>query len=294
MPMEKRMSLIDFQKCFGTEEQCREYLFEKRWPQGFVCPKCGCKRYCRLKDGTAQCAECRHQTSVTAGTIMHRTHVPLTKWFLAMYFVSQDKRGISAVQLKSTIGVTYKTAWYLLARIREAMGQRDDTYSLNGIIEFDDAFFGGPTVGKKRGRGTEKAKVFVALSLDEKENPQFLKMKVTKDIRQGSVRRFAQNNISAGSVVRSDGYRSYAPALTDYRHEPKPYDPESGLLHWIHIAISNAKAFILGTYHGLPLRNLSAYLNEYCFRFSRRKFGGQLFERLVIALATSEFADLKG
>lgn len=294
MPVEKRMSLIEFQKHFGTEEQCREYLFEKRWPQGFVCPKCGCKRHCRLKDGTAQCAECRHQTSVTAGTIMHRTHVPLTKWFLAMYFVSQDKRGISAVQLKSTIGVTYKTAWYLLARIREAMGQRDDNYSLNGIVEFDDAFFGGPTVGKKRGRGTEKAKVFVALSLDEKENPQFLKMKVTKDIRQSSVRRFAQNNISTGSVVRSDGYRSYAPALTDYRHEPKPYNPESGLLHWIHIAISNAKAFILGTYHGLPGRKLSAYLNEYCFRFSRRKFGGHLFDRLAIALAASKFADLKG
>lgn len=294
MPAEKKMSLIEFQKRFGTEEQCREYLFEKRWPQGFVCPKCGCKRHCRLNDGTAQCAECRHQTSVTAGTIMHRTHVPLTKWFLAMYFVSQDKRGISAVQLKSTIGVTYKTAWYLLARIREAMGQRDDNYSLNGIVEFDDAFFGGPTVGKKRGRGTEKAKVFVALSLDEKENPKFLKMKVTKDIRQGSVRRFAQNNISAGSVVRSDGYRSYAPALTDYRHEPKPYNPESGLLHWIHIAISNAKAFILGTYHGLPSRNLSAYLNEYCFRFSRRKFGGLLFDRLAIALAASVFADLKG
>lgn len=294
MSTEKRMSLVAFQEHFGTEQQCRDYLVEKRWPTGFVCPKCGATAHCKLSNGMIQCGTCRHQTSVTAGTIMHRTHVPLTKWFLALYFTSQDKRGISAVQLKSTIGVSYKTAWYLLARIREAMGQRDDTHQLKGIVEFDDAFFGGPTVGKKRGRGTEKSKVFVALSLDKKENPLFLKMKVTKDIRQASVRRFAEENISAGSIVRSDGYRSYEAALKNYQHEPKVYNPNSGLLHWLHITIRNAKAFIQGTYHGLPSKNLSAYLDEYCFRFSRRSFGGGLLERLAVAMVRSSLADLKG
>jgi ribosomal protein L37AE/L43A len=156
MATEKRISLVECQERFGTEQQCRDYLLKKSWPSSFVCPKCAAKQHCVLANGMIQCGTCRHQTSVTAGTIMHRTHVPLTKWFLAMYFVSQDKRGISAVQLKSTIGVTYKTAWYVLARIREAMGQRDDTHQLNGVVEFDDTFFGGPTVGKKRGRGTEK------------------------------------------------------------------------------------------------------------------------------------------
>ena len=294
MSKAKGMSLVEFQKYFGEEKQCRDYLFAKRWPDGFVCPKCGSKKYCRLANGAIQCGDCHHQTTVTAGTIMHRTHAPLTKWFLAMYFVSQDKRGISALQLKSTIGVSYKTAWYLLHRIRTAMGQRDDTHQLGGIIEFDDAFFGGPTVGKKRGRGTEKAKVFVALSLDGKGNPLYLKMKQTKDIRQSSVRKFAQMNIVAGSTIRSDGYCSYTPGLIGFVHEPKPYDPSSGLLHWIHITISNAKAFIIGTYHGLPSENLSAYLDEYCFRFSRRNFGAGLFDRLSLALACSTCAQLMG
>ena len=99
---------------------------------------------------------------------MHRTHLPLTKWFKALYFVSQDERGISAVELQARLGVTYKTAWYLLHRIRQAMGRSYDQHRLDGVIEFDDTFFGGPTTGKKRERGTEKAKVFVALSLDKK------------------------------------------------------------------------------------------------------------------------------
>lgn len=290
----KRMSLIEFQEHFSTEEQCRNHLFEQRWPNGFICPKCGSKKYCVLSNGAIQCGDCHHQTTVTAGTIMHRTHTPLTKWFLAMYFVSQDKRGISAVQLASIIHVTYKTAWYLLARIRKAMGQRDDTHQLSGTVEFDDAFFGGPTVGKKRGRGTEKTKVFVALSLDSKGNPQYLKMKPTKDIRQASVRNFAHKDIALGTTILSDGYRSYVPALTDYVHEAEMYDPAAGMLRWLHITISNAKSFILGTYHGLPAKNMASYLDEFCFRFSRRSFGAGLFDRLTLAIANSCVADLKG
>lgn len=228
MPKAKRMSLVTVQQQYGTESQCREYLFQKRWPGRFRCPKCGETQHCRLSNGAIQCARCHHQTTVTAGTVMHRSHVPLTKWFLAMYFVSQDKRGISAVQLQSMVSVTYKTAWYMLARIRKAMGQRDDTHQLSGVVEFDDAFFGGPTVGKKRGRGTEKAKVFVALSLDERGNLHFLKMKVTKNIKQAAVKSFAEANIAPSSTIRSDGYRSYAPALSAYDHEPAVYNPDSG------------------------------------------------------------------
>ena len=102
-----------------------------------------------MSNGLYQCNDCHHQTSVTAGTILHRTHVPLTKWFLAFYFVTQDKRGISAVQLSKTLDVTYKTAWYMIKRIRCAMKQHDINYMLLGTIEFDDTYIGGPTVGKK-------------------------------------------------------------------------------------------------------------------------------------------------
>lgn len=284
----KRYPLGTFLKTYGSEENCYNYLIKLRWGQGFICPKCGNKGGCRLSNGLFQCSKCRRQTSVTAGTVMHRTHLPLTMWFLAFYFVSQDKRGISAVRLGSMIGVTYKTAWYLLKRIRKAMGQRDDQHQLSGVIEFDDAYFGGVKTGGKRGRGTDKAKVFVALSLDDKGNPQYLKMSVTPNIQHTSVKKFALENIVQGSSIHSDGYRSYIPALKDdFNHLHKKYDPKTGLLHWLHITISNAKAFIQGTYHGLHRSHLQSYLDEFCFRFSRRKFHGNLLDRLVLAMANS-------
>ena len=164
MAKSKRYPLGTFMKEFSKEAKCREYLANLRWPGGFVCPKCGCHHACLLSNGRYQCAECRHQNSVTAGTVLHRTHMPLTQWFLAFYFVSQDKRGISATALMSMLGTTYKTAWYMLMRIRAAMGQRDETHRLNRIIEFDDTYFGGPTVGKKRG-GVQKRRKFLRLCL---------------------------------------------------------------------------------------------------------------------------------
>jgi len=294
MPKRNAVSLMDLQKRFDTEEKCQEFLMEKRWPNGFVCPKCGGTRHCKLSNGRIQCYDCKRQTSVTAGTIMHGSHAPLRKWFTAIYLVTQDKRGISALQLQTMIGVTYKTAWYMLARIREAMKQRDEGYKLNGIIEFDDAFFGAPTVGKKRGRGTEKAKVFVALSLDEKGKPRFLKMRKTKNIKQAAVKKFAEENIEKNSTIISDDYRSYVPALKNYLHQPTEYKTDSESLGWLHTMVGNAKAFILGTYHGLPEKNLDAYLEEFCFRFSRRSFKESLFDRLAIALTASTFTELKG
>ena len=180
MAKSKRYPLVAFMNEFSTEAKCREYMANLRWAGGFVCPKCGCRHACLLSNGRYQCADCRRQTSVTAGTVLHKSHMPLTQWFLAFYFVSQDKRGISAVQLAAMLGTTYKTAWSMLRRIRIAMGQRDETHQLCGVIEFDDAYFGGPTVGKKRGRGTEKAKVLVAVSLDERGNPLYAKMRSHK------------------------------------------------------------------------------------------------------------------
>ncbi len=281
------LPLGTFLKQFSPENACLEYLAAQRWKEGYMCPKCGSRHGYRLRNGRYQCAQCRHQVSVTAGTVLHKTHLPLTKWFLAFYLVCVDKRGISALQLSRQLGMTYKSAWYLLKRIRAAMGQRDAKHQLEGVIEFDDAYFGGPVRGKKRGRGTEKAKVFVALSLDSHGNPCHLKMQVTPNLKQASVRKFAQAAFAENSVIRSDGYRSYIPALKGFSHEYKTYDPDSGLLHWLHILVSNAKAFISGTYHGLPKDNLQSYLDEFCFRFSRRSFGPALLNRLVLAIATS-------
>ena len=177
----------------------------------------------------------------------------------------------------------------MLKRIRAAMGNRDASHMLSGVVEFDDCYIGGPTVGKKRGRGTEKAKVFVALSLKD-GRPEYLKLGVTENIRKESVKSFAEKSIQRGSTVKSDACRSYIPALTDYDHQYEKFDPKAENLQWLHTIISNAKAFILGTYHGLPKKNLQDYLNEFSFRFSRRGFGGALFDRLALAMVGSPLA----
>ncbi len=204
MAKEKGLPLGTFLKRFSSETQCQEHLVSQRWQIGYICSKRGCRHGYRLSNGRYQCAQCRRQTSVTAGTVLHKTHMPLRQWFLAFYFVSQDKRGISAVQLAAMLGTTYKTAWSMLRRMRIAMGQRDETHQLCGVIEFDDAYFGGQTTGKKRGRGTEKVKVFVALSLEERGVTRFLKMRVTPNIKQASVKKFAHAAFADGSEIRSE------------------------------------------------------------------------------------------
>jgi transposase-like protein len=125
----------EFQEQFGTEEACREYLYKKRWPNGFICPKCGHTERFNIKSRNRyQCKACGHQTTATAGTIMEKTRTPLTKWFAAMYLVAEDKRGLSAMALRRKIGVAYFTAWTMLRKIRFAMGNRDEKYMLDGDI----------------------------------------------------------------------------------------------------------------------------------------------------------------
>ena len=289
-----RISFKTFSEQYSGEDVCREKLASFRWPNGFECPHCHGKRFCKLSNGRYQCAECHHQTSVTAGTFLHRSHVSLVVWFQAIYLVTQDKRGISATQLAFMVGVNYKTAWLMLKKIRTAMFQRDAKYLLDGIVEMDDAYIGGPTVGKKRGRGTEKAKFFVALSLDEQRHPRFLKLSVTENLQKDTVRAFAESSIEKGSVVESDGYRSYIPALTSFEHHHKKYDPDSGMLKWMHTMIGNVKNAILGTYHGLPKKYLNLYFAEQCYRFNRRSFGAGLFDRLLVALSAAPVADSNG
>lgn len=279
------MTLTEFHERFPDEESCRAYLEEIRWKDGFTCPDCGCHECCVLSNGSRQCNHCHHQTSLTAGTVMASTHLPLMKWFLSIYLVITDKRGIAAVQLASEVGMTYKTAWYLLRRIRIAMHCRDQKYLLNGVVDMDDSFFGGPQAGSKRGRGTRKAKVFVALSM-KGICPSYLKFGVTRNIRKNSVRKFARANIAEGSVIESDGMSSYPRALGDlYDHKPEPYDKHSDRLRWMHVMISNAKAYILGTYHGLPKKYLQSYLDEFTYRFNRRAFGEDLVCHLINAVA---------
>lgn len=135
MSKKGKVTLRKFQNRFRTDKYCRDYLVMQCWPDGFICPKCGHKHGYRLSNGKYQCTHCHRQTSVTAGTVLHRSHVSLIKWFLAIYFVLQDKRGISATQLANLLGVTYKTAWGILWCLRTAMGQRDPQYFKMGVTK---------------------------------------------------------------------------------------------------------------------------------------------------------------
>lgn len=189
--------------------------------------------------------------------------------------------------------VTYKTAWYLLHRIREAMGNRDERYLLAGIVEFDDSYFGGPRGGGKRGRGTKKAKVLVALSKNRDGKPQHLKMRVVPNLRGITIAWFAADSIAEKTIIQSDAAPNYRQALAEkWLHEYELADANSQSLVWLHTIVSNVKAFIQGTAHGLDGKHLQRYLNEACYRFNRRFHERGLFDRLLVAVAQSSVLGL--
>ena len=253
MAKAKNIGYTQFQLQFPTEDACRKQLFQMRFPDGFVCSVCGCVEYYGLKTRILyQCKGCRHQSSVTAGTVMHRSHLPLLTWFWAMYLVAKDKRGFSAAQLAKELGLPYNTAWFLLHRIRFAMSQREGNYLLDGIVELDDTYFGSPKKDGKRGRGTVKTKVVIAVSKTDDGKPRFIKMQVVTDLKGKTIAKFTQQNIKEGSTVQTDAYHSYRKPLAEkFAHQYKIFDADSDLLHWLHIVIGNAKAFVNGTFHGL-------------------------------------------
>ena len=172
----------------------------------------------------------------------------------------------------------------MLHKIRKAMGERDAQYKLGGIVEMDETYIGASTEGGKRGRGTDKALVVAALSLSTNGNPLFLKMEVQPNLKGETLVEFAKQNIDEGSTIFSDDYKSYnSLALEGYIHEPMKFDYKENPDHlkWFHTVISNAKAFIIGTFHGLDDKHLQAFLDEYCYRFNRRRIKEQLFNRLL-------------
>lgn len=286
MAKAESMSLLQFQKAFGTEEDCAAYMMYKRWKDGFVCPKCTHGDYYFLQTRHLfECRQCHHQTSLTAGTIMHKTKLPLTTWFWAIYLVAHDKRGRSALSLAQVLGLNYRSALRMLRKIRVAMKERDSLYWLSGVVEMDDAYFGAPRKGKD-GRGTNKAKAVIALSKDEKNHPAFLRIQVIDHVSIEEIQRVAQACIKPGSTIVSDGHRSYKPlAEIGYQHESKPYykEDKEDFLKMLHNIIGNVKAYIQGTYHGLGPDYLQSYFDEFCFRFNRRFNPNEIFDRLLNA-----------
>ena len=281
----QKMEFFQFQEHFQTEEQCFQYLKKARWNSVFNCPRCGCNEAYFIESRKVfQCKHCRIQSSLTANTMFHRSHLPLRKWFWAIYLVGTDKRGCSATLLERLLEVHYKTAWLMIHKIRAAFQDRDTCYMLENVIEMDDAFFGGSAAGK-RGRGAEN-KTQVIVSVENRgKRAGFAKMTVVEKVDSPSVEALAQRTARENSTIRTDGYHSYRILAKHYKHVGNKVDSKdaSTLLPWVHTLIGNAKAFLHGTYHGVSHKHLQRYLDEFCYRFNRRFNKKEIFDRIITA-----------
>ena len=182
------LSLPDFFSRYGSESQCRDALFAVRWPKGFACPQCGNTTYCELNQRPLyQCHRCHHQTSVTAGTIFANTKVPLTQWFLAIYRLTQEKKGVSAMALSRELGVSYNTAWSMKHKLMQTMRERDLGKQLAGRIEMDDAYLGGEKAGVP-GRGSPNKIPFIAVveTTDDK-HPLRIQLRLVSGFRSYAI-----------------------------------------------------------------------------------------------------------
>ena len=200
---QKGISLNEFLSLYGTEEQCFDALYRWRWPNGFVCPNCGHDRGCQLTTHKLQqCYRCNRQTSITAGTIFEATKLPLTVWFQCVYFMTQDKKGASAMKLHRQLGISYNAAWRMRHKLMQVMMERDREHVLGGFIQLDDAYLGGERSGGKRGRGAPGKTPFVAaVETNEAGHPQRVKLTVVEGFRLTEIAAWAQQHLSPGTQV---------------------------------------------------------------------------------------------
>ena len=308
-------SLLEFQSQFSTEDACASHLREMRWPGGFACPKCGYGEAWFIKTrNILDCKNCRAKVSLTAGTIFHKTRTPLLKWYWLIYHMAMDKVGVSVAEMQRLLEINdYKTAWLMAHKVRKAMADRDAHYKLAGLVELDDSFFGPK--GGKRGRGSErKSKVLCAISLYQdrqgQERPGFAQMRVVDNASAEVIEDFLER-LGCGvtteegeqllAAIRTDGWRSYAKAAKDKSVDHFKVvlrDPQSAgkLLPWVHRVISNAKAVIRGSHRGVSGKHLQSYLSEICYRFNRRFWEKELFDRAInvcISAETITYRELK-
>ncbi len=208
------MSIPEFLGSFGTEAQCAEAVKAARWPDGFRCPRCGTADHYVVGHGARklfQCNRCRHQTSLTAGSLMEHTKLPLVTWLLAIYLISQAKTGLSALALKRQLGVSYPTAWLLHQKINRAMAQRDSTHRLSGAVQLDDAYLGGERTGGKAGRGSENKVPFVAaVSLNARGHPMHVKFNLVSAFTRDAISKWAKASLAPHTLVASDGLGCFA------------------------------------------------------------------------------------
>lgn len=297
------MSLPEFLQCFGTEAACIEALRRARWPEGFRCPRCLSSAHCVLSGGSRrlfQCNACHHQASLTSGTLFSSTKLPLTRWFLAIYLLSQAKTGLAALDLKRQVGVSYPTAWLMHHKIMTAMAQHDAMHRLSGTVQIDDAYLGGERAGGKPGRGSENKVPFVAaVSLNELGNPVYAKMTRVPGFTSEAIAKWARSSLAPGADVLSDGLGCFA-AVTDagcsHRVEVvgqrKPRDLPQ--FKWVNTVLGNLKTMLSGAYKAFKYTKYAEhYLGAFAYRFNRRFDLADLVVKLVVDVCRASATPLR-
>ncbi|MFQ5947011.1 MAG: IS1595 family transposase [Anaerolineae bacterium] len=276
-------TIVELMERFPDERACCELLRKLRWPEGFVCPRCGGRESVAIRTRRLeQCRSCRYQASITAGTVFHRTRKPLRLWFLAIFFVGRHKAGISALQLQKDLGLgSYKTAWMWLHKVRSALRERPE-FRLTGLVEADETYVGARHERGVRGRRLAGKSLVAAVVENRGERAGSLRMAVVPEASQAELGPFVRGAIDqAEATVRTDGWSGYGDLRQHgARHRAVVQgDPTRAarILPWSHILFSNLKGWLRGTFHGVSRKHLPRYLQEFVYRTNRRWLEHDLF-----------------
>ena len=301
------MNLIKFIKEFPDEASCKAHFRMQREKEGVTCKKCDSTHHYWLESKQMwQCKNCRFRTSLRSGTIMQASKLPFHKWYLAMAFMTFSKKGISAKEMQRQLAHKYyEPVWLMMHKLREAMGQRDDLYTLEDMVEFDEAYVSVASQQQarvKRGKGSQKksnvAVMAESIPLEDPESGKqnksvrYFKMKVLESHKAEAVDETLKESLDGKNIVFSDKSTSYV-NISDYVdvHVSEVSDKHTTnhTLKWVHIAIANLKRNLLGVYHKIKGEYLQKYLNEFCYKLNRRFFGEKLFDRLLIASVNGQW-----
>jgi transposase-like protein len=285
-PKRREMDICELIERFGAESNCHAYLESLRWPEGVKCPRCASEKISRIIERKQfDCDACRYQFSVRVNTILHDSHLPLWKWFLAVYQMIQSRKGVSANQLKRTLGVSYKTAWYLCHRIRKAMADMNAA-KLGGTVEVDETYVGG-----KRRAGEPDNKIMV---LGAVERGGRIRLRVEKRADRKTLRKFVDDNVGGWAKnIYTDQWSGYG-NMNDFdtKHETVDHSKEEWVRGDVHTnsvegVWSLFKRSIVGSYHQVSAKHLDAYLDEFEWRFNNRR-NPFLFRDTLLKLIESE------
>lgn len=279
--MQQGLSLEEFEARYGTEKKCIKTIEKIKWSRGHECPRCGGKSFYKVRNDRLtvyQCKKCHSQSTLLAGTIFEQTKLPLTKWFQAIYFITQAKNGISILELRRLLGVSYSTAWRLHHKLQQVMLEREENHKLHRRVEIDDAYLGGANPGGKAGRGSENKVPFVAaVETDDKGHPIYMVLSPVKAFTKQDIKMWADKHLGKTAQIVSDGYKCFnvlADLGLDHRPEVVGTDRKSTSLDcfkWVNTILANIKTAFMGTYHSFKFKKYAGrYLAEVQYRFNRR------------------------